>query len=1180
MINTLESSGLRRIVGRLVRSGPVVGLAAWLLLVTATVGAADPDGVIDIGSRRELMIDHFLVDRLVGRAGHRLHHPVRREIAIVHDAPWEGNGGNYHTVFYDKEFRGGRYRMYYHAWHIPADGNQSHPLYIAYAESKDGIHWEKPNLGLFEHDGSKQNSIVLATINGQEPHDLSVFKDSNPRVARGEEYKAVGFGRNPRGLYAFKSPDGLHWSPYNDGKPVMTGHAFDTQNIAFWDPSIGKYRSYIRDFNGKIRGIKMATSDDFVHWGERTWLEYPGAPVAQLYTNQIRPYYRATHLLIGFPARYVDRGWLDATRRLPSLNERKLRSKTSSRYGSAVTDSLLMTSRDGRTFHRWNETFMRPGLRTRHNWAYGDNYVAWHVVETDSTEDDSPRELSLYATESYFTGKTSRLRRYTLRIDGFASLFAPREGGELITRPFRFRGDRLSINVATSAAGSVRVEIQDASGKPLPGFELATSKEIFGDAVDYPVEWKSTSSVGRLAGKTIRLRFVIREADLYSLKFSAQSESPTPSKPAISQALQRRCRSILRDGLQGEDFWPSIHAAEGLTLGGQQAAVIDFLRPKLDDETDAQKRCGLARELVRAGDRTYVAEMIRILESKDPHGHVHAAESLYKVHGCGNGRELEQAFTTSDNMVLRLMAAAALARSGRGDALNFVRDQLVNPDHKLSRIAAWIIARVGDRTDISRLKRAVSGRRDDGKVIPPVGDPLSRAYFDHALALLGDAEARRALMRNLESDSPDIRTYAAVFAGEARMTEAIPRLAGLLEDPHPDARFRSAQALLELSRPQPASRFLIRREPVVKPSGQPVSVRVENAHLVHTAQFLPKTRASDAAGQTRSVLEQLDEVLAEYRTPRSQLVKLNVYVTSTQVRQVVAKELESWVPAGCRPAVAHVETTLAEPGAKVALDAVFPAHRVRSTTGVQYLPRGGGDRGSGFARSSVLPRGEVIYVSGQARPGSLRVATTATMKGLFSTLEFMKVRKQDIVQVKCFTDPMKKAETVLEAIAAEFPGGMVPPVSLVEWKSGSLPIEIEVVAWRPACRSKESVSFVTPPGMSSSPVFSRVSIIHDPNRIYVAGLYSPEPQPDGPQVKSVFAQLKSSLATHHSDFRHLAKATYYVTTPGSSGELNRLRTSLYDPRRPPAASKAMVSGVGFEGRTILIDMIATGSGSR
>jgi len=496
-------------------------LLAWVvMLVPSQVPAANPKPV-EIGSRRELMIDDFLVASLSGAAKHRLHHPVRREIAIVHDAPWEGNAGNYHTVFFDAGYKGtGRYRMYYHAWHIPSDGNQGHPLYIAYAESRDGIHWVKPKLGLVEHNGSKANNIVIGRINGEEGHDFSVFKDTNPRVARGEEYKAVGLGRNPTGLYAFKSADGIHWSLYNQAKPVMTGHPFDTQNIAFWDPNIGKYRAYVRDFDGKRRDIMMATSDDFIHWSKRVWLQYPDAPSEQLYTNQIKPYYRAPHILLGFPARYVDRGWTDATRALPSPKLRRQRARTSSRYGTAVTDSLFMSSRDGLVFRRWNQTFLRPGLRIRHNWTYGDNYIAWHVVETDATEDDAPREMSLYATESYFTGATSRLRRYTMRIDGFASVSASLDGGEMVTRPLVFTGKQLKINFSTSTAGSIRVEIQDSRGKPLDGYALADSAEIFGDAIDYAVSWGGAASVEKLAGQAVRLRFVLRDADLFALRFA------------------------------------------------------------------------------------------------------------------------------------------------------------------------------------------------------------------------------------------------------------------------------------------------------------------------------------------------------------------------------------------------------------------------------------------------------------------------------------------------------------------------------------------------------------------------------------------------------------------------------------------------------------------------------------
>ena len=493
------------------RAGSLFSLLA-LLSVTGVRAGDDP---IDIGKNLELFVDKYLIADMKGRATLRLHHPVRREIVMVYDQPWEGSACGYHSVFRD----GDRYRMYYHAWHIPPDGGQGHPLFIAYAQSADGIHWVKPKLGLIEYNGSRENNIILAAINGSGCHDFSVFKDANPQVAPGEEYKAVGLGANPAGLYAFKSPDGIHWTICNQSEPVMTGHPFDTQNTAFWDPNIRKYRAYIRDFYEGRRGIMTATSDDFLHWSEREWLRYPSAPKEQLYTNQIRPYYRARHIFIGFPARYVDRGWTDATRALPSPELRRQRARTNSRYGTAVTDALFMSSRDGLTFHRWDEAFIRPGLRTRHNWAYGDNYVAWHVVETESADDDSPRELSLYATESYFTGNSSRLRRYTLRIDGFASVYAPLRGGEFTTKPLIFEGATMTINYSTSAAGGIRVEIQNSHGKPIKGFTLADCPEIFGDAIEYTVRWRGGRKLNALAGKLLRLRFLLKDADLYALRF-------------------------------------------------------------------------------------------------------------------------------------------------------------------------------------------------------------------------------------------------------------------------------------------------------------------------------------------------------------------------------------------------------------------------------------------------------------------------------------------------------------------------------------------------------------------------------------------------------------------------------------------------------------------------------------
>ncbi len=464
-----------------------------------------------LGTRLELLADRFLIERLSGGAVQRLHHPVRENIALEHDAPWEGSGTGYHTVFQD----GRIYRMYYKAWHLDTYGKTPRPVRIAYAESTDGVHWTKPDLGLVAFNGSKRNNILFDQVNGEQCHDFSPFLDPTGKV----RYRGIGFGRKPRGLYAFHSNDGIAWE-LSAKEPVITEGAFDTQNITFWDAGIGKYRVYLRDFHEGKRGIKTAVSEDFLHWTKPEWLEFPGAPDEQLYTNQVRPYYRAPHLLVGFPSRYTDRGWVPATAQLPEAEYRRQRSQTNPRYGSAVTDALFMTSRDGRTFHRWNEAFLRPGLRTRDNWTYGDNYLAWHVVETEARHADQPRELSLYATESYFTGESSRLRRYSLRLDGFASVFAPLDGGELLTRPFTFAGTKLLLNVSTAGGGSVRVEMQDAAGKPLPGLSMADSHVLFGDAIEYEAMWKGQPSLAPHAAKPVRLRFALQDADLFALRFA------------------------------------------------------------------------------------------------------------------------------------------------------------------------------------------------------------------------------------------------------------------------------------------------------------------------------------------------------------------------------------------------------------------------------------------------------------------------------------------------------------------------------------------------------------------------------------------------------------------------------------------------------------------------------------
>ncbi len=521
--------------GRHIAPSYAIFAAIFLSLGLSLYAATAPAGATTIGSRRELFVDDALIERLHGKAELRLHPPVPREVVIVHDAPWEGAGSGYHSLFQD----GNLYRMYYKAWQrTPGPGvpnTDKNPLLCCYAESDDGIHWRKPELGLFAFNGSKANNIVMASgpLGGLEVDagHPAVFKDENPAAAADARYKAFFRSDKPKGLLAFKSPDGIHWAPLAHA-PVITDGAFDSQNLAFWDTERGEYRAYWRYFakNGEyrhdernpvgLRSIRTATSKDFIHWENQANLKFVDSPFEQLYTNQVKPYHRAPHLFIGFPMRYTDRGWSDSMRALPNLAHREWRAGITERLGTAVTDALFMASRDGVTFKRWNEALLRPGIERDGTWTYGQLCVAWQVVETKSALEGAPNELSIYADEHYWSGASgSTVRRYTLRLDGFVSVQAPMSGGELVTKPVRFTGRQLRLNFSTSAAGSVRVELQDEAGRPLLGFSLEDCPPLFGDSVERPVSWRSGTDVGALAGQAVRLRIVLQDADVYAYQF-------------------------------------------------------------------------------------------------------------------------------------------------------------------------------------------------------------------------------------------------------------------------------------------------------------------------------------------------------------------------------------------------------------------------------------------------------------------------------------------------------------------------------------------------------------------------------------------------------------------------------------------------------------------------------------
>ncbi len=444
----------------------------------------------------ELFIDGAVIDRLTGGASLRLHHPVPQEVVMEFDRPWEGNTCGYFTVLRD----GNRFRLYYRGsdWDV-AGKRETHPQVTCIAESSDGIRWERPNLGLFTFNRSRRNNIVWI---GRESHNFAPFLDTNPKCDPRARYKALGSvpGDNEWGaLGALTSPDGVRWQRLGD-KPIITEGQFDSLNTAFWDEVHSRYVEYHRVWIEGFRDIATCESEDFVRWSKPRRLDWGNAPREHLYTNAIRPYFRNPRILIGMPMRLVDG-----------------RQKVAEDPYPAACDGVLITSRDGVHFHRWIEGFHRPGPQ-RERWVNRNNMPAWGLIATRSAVRGCPDEISIYSPEGYYLpGSKVRLRRFTLRLDGFVSVNAPASGGEVLTRPLVLTGSRLQVNYSTSAIGSVKAEVTDPAGNPIRGFTLDDCAELFGDEVEADVRWKN-ADIRSLRLREVRLRFVLRDADLYAFR--------------------------------------------------------------------------------------------------------------------------------------------------------------------------------------------------------------------------------------------------------------------------------------------------------------------------------------------------------------------------------------------------------------------------------------------------------------------------------------------------------------------------------------------------------------------------------------------------------------------------------------------------------------------------------------
>jgi len=457
--------------------------------------------VVSIQNRRELFVDHFLIEKLTN-AEVQMHKPRNEGKVLFFDHPWEGNFSGYCTVIKD----GDVFRAYYRG--IREAGNDASDNEVTcYAESEDGINWVKPELGIYEIDGTRKNNVILAHA-APATHNFSPFVDKNPEVKPGQKYKALG-GTRKSGLIAFVSPDGIHWEKLQE-EPVFSEGVFDSQNVAFWSESEQKYVCYFRTWSGGgfdgFRSVSRTTSDDFIHWSAPEEMTFGDTPHEHLYTQQTSPYYRAPHIYVAIGARFMPGRQVLTNEQAEALN-------VNPKYFKDCSDAFFMTSRGGNNYDRtFMESFIRPGIGLE-NWVSRSNYPALNVVQT------GPTEMSVYVNENY-AQPSAHLKRYSLRIDGFASLAAGYDGGEILTKPFIFEGGELEINYSTSAAGAIRMEIQDEDRNPIPGYTIEDCQEIIGNEISRIVSWGGKTDVNNLLGKPVRLRIFLKDADLYSFKFN------------------------------------------------------------------------------------------------------------------------------------------------------------------------------------------------------------------------------------------------------------------------------------------------------------------------------------------------------------------------------------------------------------------------------------------------------------------------------------------------------------------------------------------------------------------------------------------------------------------------------------------------------------------------------------
>lgn len=494
---------------------------------------------IPIGKDKQLVFDDLFLERSEG-INLRMNAPIQEPGPVLTaDKPWEKAVGHYNTVILDQ----GKLRMWYFCELAGEEAEVRRRKFdwprglwhaICYAESTDGVHWEKPNLGRVAFEGSWTNNIVTPSDRDARQPGATVFRDETaPADERYKmwtvyiKYEIQNQGgkdvvkRSRQGLWGMVSPNGLDWRFVEDGEyPLSRGNAIDTHNVCFWDEDISRYIGFVRITKtpkGRQRtcSVGVVTSSDFRKWtwakevfradavdeaapvpyGEPEW-----RPVVDFYTpmGMKVPGVRNAYVLLPTAYYHWDRDAFPST-----------------------IDVRLATSRD--LHHWWQPAEREPFLRLTKDGTGGAGMIfsnPWMIPMED--------ELWIYYAgrgwdhrQSPAVRDVSRdgIFRARLRQDGFVSADAGYGGGEFTTPALIFDGKSLELNMDGSAGGWLLVEILSEGGAPISHFRLADCDPVRGNSVRKRVTWNGASDVSSLCGKPVRLRFVMKSTKLFAFQF-------------------------------------------------------------------------------------------------------------------------------------------------------------------------------------------------------------------------------------------------------------------------------------------------------------------------------------------------------------------------------------------------------------------------------------------------------------------------------------------------------------------------------------------------------------------------------------------------------------------------------------------------------------------------------------